>query len=394
MKILLIRNFEPDSQYSMLKFADCMAAGLRATGEDVEVLSPQLYFGRLAGTYRYSGISKWLGYIDKYIVFPRRLRQRLRDLERQSCSTMIHILDHGNASYVPRQSRFPWVVTCNDLLAVKAAKGLGKDVATSSTGRILQNSVFNGLSRADYVACISSATRQDLLHLMPDRANFSSVVWMGLNYAYDNLSGSEMSKRSGQLANKCSWHRANGVRASAGPSCFALHVGSNNQRKNREGILRTISEALKLGWDGHVVMAGEQPSSALQDLAKELKILDRFWWVQNPDNSELEFLYNKAEVLLFPSFAEGFGWPVIEAQACGCPVITSNTTSLPEVAGESGLLFSPTDFRGMATALRRLEDATHRDSVVKSGYRNAQRFATTEMIENYRSIYRSMATHH
>jgi glycosyltransferase involved in cell wall biosynthesis len=97
--------------------------------------------------------------------------------------------------------------------------------------------------------------------------------------------------------------------------------------------------------------------------------------LSNPPTEVIQALYSVAAALLFPSLYEGFGWPPVEAQACGCPVVASNAGSLAEVLGGSALTFAAEDEAGMAEALRRCcEDAQVREGLRRSGFANAARF--------------------
>jgi glycosyltransferase involved in cell wall biosynthesis len=110
-----------------------------------------------------------------------------------------------------------------------------------------------------------------------------------------------------------------------------------------------------------------------------------------PDNETLTAIYSAALALVFPSRFEGFGWPVLEAQMAECPVICSNRTSVPEVAGEAGLIHDPTDFAGMGQDIQRLEDPEFRASIAARGLINAKAYTTERMIESYKEAYRRLA---
>lgn len=390
MKIVLIRNFAPDGQQSMLRLADSLARGLAATDVDVEVIAPTLRWGRLAGAYRYDGVSKWLGYFDKYVVFPRTMRARLKALQDTGESVVLHVVDHGNAPYVPRYNT-PSVVTCADLLAVRAARGEQSGVTVSRFAHLQQAAVERGLQRTDHVACISTHTREDLLRIKPDLAERSSVVLLALNHPYQVRPPEVCSDRIRNLSQRGGLRRADGATATFGSRAFILHVGSAHPRKNRATIVRVLAETHQKGWQGDLVLAGEAPEPAVVTLAAELGLLDRLWHADRPDNDELEALYNRSTALLFPSIAEGFGWPVIEAQACGCPVIASNTTSLPEVAGNAARLFDPRDATGMCGALLELLAPSHRNSLIAAGIAHAANFTEARMAARYRDIYLAVA---
>ncbi|HST30633.1 MAG TPA: glycosyltransferase, partial [Chthoniobacterales bacterium] len=94
--------------------------------------------------------------------------------------------------------------------------------------------------------------------------------------------------------------------------------------------------------------------------------------------------------LLYPSRFEGFGWPVIEAQACGCPVVCSNAGPLPEVAGDAALFHDVDDEVGFETDLMRLSDRAERAVWSEKSFRNAERFSTSRMISQYIDIYRNL----
>jgi len=93
---------------------------------------------------------------------------------------------------------------------------------------------------------------------------------------------------------------------------------------------------------------------------------------------------------LYPSRFEGFGWPVIEAQACGCPVVCSNSGPLPEAAGDAGLFHDADDEAGFAADLLRLSDPGQRAIWSEKSLRNAERFSTSRMVSQYIDIYRNL----
>ena len=170
---------------------------------------------------------------------------------------------------------------------------------------------------------------------------------------------------------------------------FGLHVGSNLRRKNREAILRIVA-LVKEKWNGQIVFAGEPLNAELRRLARELGIADQVVQVPDATNEVLEALYNRAVALLYPSRFEGFGWPVIEAQACGCPVICSNSGPLPEVAGDAGLFHPVEDEAAFAADLVCLTGPVARARWSDKGLVNAKRFSTTRMIDDYITIYRRL----
>jgi len=139
-----------------------------------------------------------------------------------------------------------------------------------------------------------------------------------------------------------------------------------------------------------LVFVGDLLSPELLSLAESLGISDRVTQVPDASEESLEALYNRAMALLYPSRFEGFGWPVIEAQACGCPVVCSNAGPLPEAAGDAGLFHDPDDEAGFAADLLRLRDPAQRAIWSEKSLRNAERFSTERMVSQYIDIYRSL----
>jgi glycosyltransferase involved in cell wall biosynthesis len=120
--------------------------------------------------------------------------------------------------------------------------------------------------------------------------------------------------------------------------------------------------------------------------------LDRVVEVPNASSELLEVLYNGAITLLFPSSYEGFGWPIAEAQACGCPVICTKREPMTELAGNAALTRDIEDEAGFATDLLRLTEPGEREHWRALGLENARRFSSSGMIAKYCELYRSLAS--
>jgi glycosyltransferase involved in cell wall biosynthesis len=279
--------------------------------------------------------------------------------------------------YAPMVKRTPVVVTCNDMLAVRGALGEVPDCPASFFGRILQQWICHGLKRATRVACISRATFDDARRILGADKNLC-VILDGLNYPFQPVAEDEAARRLAALPE---------VREP-----FILHVGSSLARKNREGVLRVFAQAAQ-GTALRMVFAGTPLRPEQMQLAKDLKIFDRVVQVVAPGVAVIEALYSRAVALVFPSRFEGFGWPPIEAQACGCPVVGSDIPPVAEVLGDSAAVKSLADEAGMAEAVRRLlHDPAYREQMRQRGFVNVrERFQTSRMIDEYIALYRELA---
>ena len=365
MKVLLVGNYEFDGAMSMKIWGETLHRELLHREVDVKFIAPRPVLGRLRPSA--TGTGKWLGYIDRFILFPRYLRAAAAQAD------VVHICDHGGAMYAFRLRDKPVLVTCHDMLAVRGAMGELPEMRASLFGRLLQLWIRRGVRRADRVACVSRFTFNDVSRILQSEENLC-VILNALNYSFQQLPAGEADRR---LA---------GMRRIDQP--FILHVGSCHPRKNRDGVLRAFSK-VSAKTTLQLVFAGEALNQDLIRLAKELKIYDRVVQVVRPDVKIIEALYNRAVALLFPSRHEGFGWPSIEAQACGCPVVASEIPPLVEAVGQSAALHPLQDEAGMAESIRKLvADVGFRDELCQKGLANVRtRFQTSRMMEEYMSLY-------
>ena len=371
--IFLIGNYPLDRQQSMQRFAMMMLLGLTAAGISAELIQPSPFFGR----FRYAGnfVAKWLAYLDKFVLFPRTLAKKLRERP-----AVVHICDHSNAMYASAIRGIPVVVTCHDLLAVRGALGEQTETPASATGKRLQRWILRGLENSTAVTCVSGATLTDARRLITRDQGKPTLeqITLGLSYPYRMLPPDEARARLAKIP------------VLAANAQFVLHVGSNLARKNREGVLRIFTRC-KDNWNGSLVFAGDPLSPSLRSLSAELAVSDRIVELPNAGSELLEALYNCATALLFPSTFEGFGWPISEAHACGCPVLCADREPMKEVAGDAGLLHPVEDEEGFAADLLRLMDPAERARWSAKALENGKRFSLARMIAEYSKLYRSLA---
>jgi glycosyltransferase involved in cell wall biosynthesis len=316
LKVLLVGNYAPDRQQSMQRYAAALADGLALAGHAVRLCLPRARLD--ARGHGAVGAWKWLGYADKLVFAPGEIRRA------SHWADVVHVCDHSNAPYVPSRAARPWVVTCHDLLAVRGALGEDTDCPASAAGRLLQRMIRAGLERASAVVAVSEATRRDVQRLIVPHAARTLVVPPPLNYPFVELPPERTAARLAPLG-------------ALRDAPYVLLVGSNLRRKNRACAVRVLGR-LRDRWLGRFVFAGEPLAPELRREAERLGVADRVVDVPDPSGELLEALYNGATCLLFPSRFEGFGWPIVEAQACGCPVVVSDAPPLPDVAGGAAIV--------------------------------------------------------
>ena len=308
---------------------------------------------------------KYLAYIDKLLLFPLWLAICTSRYDK------VHIADHGNAYYSFCCSRNKCIVTCHDMLAVRAAFG---DSTThckpSPIGIWLQRLILAGLKRAGAVVFVSKATMKDYQRLIgiPDGQR-QVVIPNALNapFCHDPEAFPLTPADASQV-----------------PKIpYLMMVGSALPRKNRSLAIKLL-EFLGTTSPYSVVFAGASLTEAEQSFRSNHPFGDRIISIERPSHALLNRLYCEAHALLFPSFSEGFGWPLVEAQTCHCPVIASPTTSIPEVAGEGALYAEPTDVAGFASHVRTLEHPAVRACLIERGIANTRRYTAEVVGEAYR----------
>lgn len=229
----------------------------------------------------------------------------------------------------------------------------------------LERAVSAAVSRADLVLADSEATRNDLLrylHVLPDQV---VVLYSGVSSRFTPCK--EPGERE-RLRDKYA----------IGEQPYVLAVGTLQPRKNYVRLIRAcvgLSLRSAAGRPLQLVIAGGRGWLDDEIWQEASRYSDRVRVLGFVDDADLPALYRNAAVFAFPSLYEGFGLPILEAMACGVPVVCSNSSSMPEVAGQAALLVDPLDTDGWREALLRvLEDDALREEMVKRGVAQAARF--------------------
>lgn len=386
--LVLIGNFLPDRQESMQRFGQLLSDGMTARGWSVQTWRPEPRFTRWVRTYRYGGLPKYLGYLDKFFVFPRQLRARRRALP---ADTIFHIVDHSNAVYAEHFQGSRLLVTCHDLLQIRSALGEFPQNRVSGTGQRYQRWILDHLSRLKLAVCVSEKTRTDLLRLAKLPPEAAKVVYLGLNYPYRPMARAEAevllrqtSERNGTPPSR--WQEALNGR-------FLLGVGGAQWYKNRTGIVSIFTHLQKQpGSPRHLVLVGPPLEEEQEAVLQQHGLSGAVLRLSGVSNEELRAIYSLAAALLFPSWEEGFGWPIVEAQACGCPVFTSNRPPMTEIGGEAAGYVDPADPISAAAAIAQAWPDLARMSA--RGLEGVRRWDVARMLEGYEQLYSIAAQEH
>ena len=226
------------------------------------------------------------------------------------------------------------------------------------------------LSSATKLIAVSKATKDDLIKKGIDGKKIE-VIYEG--YDRENFKPQMSNVKSDRLINSL--------------TPYYVFVGTIQPRKNLERIIEAfaihlrgvnkVKSGLHLGGGAKLVIAGSKGwlSDDIYELPKLLGIDDRVKFLGFVPDKDMRALYSGAEALLFPSLFEGFGLPILEAQAYGCPVITSNTSSMPEIAGKGAVFVNPYSVEDIIRGMERVKANAERVKLIKAGFENVKKFS-------------------
>lgn len=268
---------------------------------------------------------------------------------------LLHATDH----HIPRIKGVPVVATVMDLIPSLHPEWIRQDLPR------LKNWLFvSSIRSAAHIITISEYSKQDLvshLGLAPEKV---SVTPLGVESCYFERLDAQ------QINAALDTH---GLQPG-----FFLFVGTLQPRKNLHGVLKAFGQLPQEIRQRHKLVVVGRDGWGNEKLLPELHALQargEGYWLDYLPRQDVMALLQSATALIFPSLYEGFGLPVIEAFAAGCPVITSNTTSLPEVAGDAAWLIDPTDSKEIAEAmLDVLENRSLREQRIEAGLARARTF--------------------
>ncbi len=281
---------------------------------------------------------------------------------------------HGPVNVVPLAGPRPLVVTVHDLAFLRYPQHY-----PVYKQRYLAALTRHSVRRSDRVIAVSAQTRDDVIELCGVGPDKVVVVPNGVDATLQPVRDP---------------HALQAFRAAHSlPERFLLYLGTLQPRKNVEGLLRAYARA-KDELSVPLVIAGARGwrESGIFRLVRELALVDQVRWTGYVSPEELPLWYSAATVFVYPSLYEGFGLPVLEAMACGTPVITSSTSSLPEVAGQAAVLVDPRDTEALARAMRELVGSPERRAALsRAGRERAQAFTWERTAEATICVYRSVA---
>jgi glycosyltransferase involved in cell wall biosynthesis len=384
MKIILFSHPSFMDSQSMPRYANMLSEGMLQRGHQVEIWSPK---ARLYTFPIKVSLKKWLGYLDQYLVFPIEVKLKLRNCSKD---TLFVFADQALGPWVPLVKNRFHVVHCHDFLALKSAMGTIPENPTSYTGKKYQNYIKNGFSKGKNFISISQKTKEDLEKFHRGTVLNSTVCYNGLNRFFESLN--PIDARS-LLAEKLNLELANR---------YIMHIGGNQYYKNRKGVLE-IYEAWRSTTDKRIplVLIGSAPTDELANLHQKSQFKNDIHFITDLSDEFINNAYSGAACLLFPSLDEGFGWPIVEAMASGCLVITTKEAPMTEVGGEAAFYIEKRPFETAQVEQWKIESATlldkvvllkavQRNEVIEMGLTQSKKFTSGDCLDSIEKFYKKI----
>lgn len=260
------------------------------------------------------------------------------------------------------------VTTIHDFTTEKFRKGLPRWV------NLTQKKI--AVEKAKGVICISENTKKDLLHFFPKTdPKKIKVIYNGVSDDFFLVDPDFLISKKNTLFSELENYK------------YLLYIGHRTKYKNFELAVKAASrfkEQYKL------VVVGEKFSSQEESFVNRYFDKKQIIIFTGLSNTELNFLYNKAFALLYPSSYEGFGIPIVEAMKTKCPVIASNNSSIPEVAGSAALLYKDINEDKIINGIQQLQNIDFRNKIISQGLLQSKKFSWDKTFEEYLAYYKKL----
>ena len=275
----------------------------------------------------------------------------------------------------------PTLAATRTLLTVHDLSFVRVPAAASPSLKVYLDAVVpRSVSRADHILADSAATKRDLFELYHTPADKVTVLYSGVDKRFTRVHDSD---------------QLDAARAKFGLTGvdYILSVGTVQPRKNYSRVIQALAKLRSNGRDLHYAIAGGKGwlEDEIHDTLAKTGMTPYVHLLGFVHDDDLPALYSGARVSVLVSLYEGFGLPVLESMACGTPVITSNISSLPEVAGEAALLVDPYDESAIINAMAALdEDSTLRSNLIEAGTKQAAKFTWARSAAQLLAIYEDL----
>ncbi len=351
------------SHRSTSRYTEALAAGF--AGRDTLVSPFTTEPGPLAAV---PGLSRVDDYARRWIRQPIAVRGLDADV--------FHLVDENGpvARWLPPQRT---VITRHDMIPLLAQRGtIPYDGPRWYLWRF--RATLADLHRVAAIVCPTETARRDVIRLAGVEESRVRAIHHGVDERFQRLGADRVAAARRELPLQTEH--------------VLLHVGTGIFYKNVAGTLRTLHALREGGVDAGIAVVGAPLGELERELCERLNLRGVVHEVGSVTDERLVELYNAADVLLFPSYAEGFGWPVLEAMGCGTPVVASDIPALREVGGDAALYAPPGDPAELANAVGSvLRTPALMAELAEAGVARAAQFTWARAIDGYEALYREIA---
>ncbi|MFX0198068.1 MAG: glycosyltransferase family 4 protein [Candidatus Hodarchaeota archaeon] len=316
--------------------------------------------------------AKWIKQIRDSDLRPQRIFRRVCSSTSKAMARMLHPqVFHSTYYTLPYWSGLRSVVTVHDFIHERFPALLGNSDKFIEQKR-------NVIESADAVVAVSHSTKDEILTYTKAEESKIVVIYHGVNDAFLTASPSEADIRMFRETYKID-----------GP--YWLYIGNRGHYKNFGTLLRAFVQVARETSGYLVAVGGETKLEPWQvDLLIKNRLEQRVRLLHAMDDDDLQVAYAGATAFVFPSLAEGFGIPLLEAMAIGTPIVASDIPVFREVAGEAALFFDPYDGKGLATAMIKILDESVRGNLMEKGRKRVIEFSWDTASRKLGDVYKDL----
>lgn len=309
-------------------------------------------------------LSRLRKYWDRSVVYPRLIRK----IATRKSPGLLHVLDHSYAHLCREHPRS--VVTCHDIAEYRISQ-LNRRQFQDWRRRV------EGMREARHIVAISNNTKADLIELLNIPPERISVVYCGVDEMFRPVELAEARRLLPEISM---------------PELKILHVGTNVLRKNISVLIEALGELKRMGIPFTFVKAGQPFSAGQESMLEKAGVRERLVYLGFRPYEELPAIYSLCDIFAFPSTYEGFGRPILEAQACGTPVVLSDSSCMAEVGRDAAVYFPAADPGKLALCFAQLSEEKARSEWISRGIANAAAFTWEAHVSGIRQVYASVAS--
>jgi glycosyltransferase involved in cell wall biosynthesis len=341
-----LKKYDAENEYSLVYYSLTRPASEMIGPSDHENFQKHVL---RVPAQDFKGRQRWID----YVTLPLFLKKK-----------NIHIFHRLSGYTMPETKGIYKILTIHDLRSMT----IDDQVWSQNINKYLKTA-----TKVDLCVVVSECTKRDVVEYLKVDENKVKVIYLGADQRFRRMNNDDVQK----VKDKYNLHEP-----------FLLSIGSV-PRKNIGGIIRAFAGS-NIRKKFLLVLSCNLDVAKYWALARELRVDHRVVILDNLQDEEVVALYNSCHCFVFPSLYEGFGLPILEAMQCGAPVITSNLSSCPEVAGNAAIMVNPNIVQEIRSAINEVcGNESLRQNLIAKGYEQAKKFSWDNFAQEMKRIYTS-----